>query len=207
MDARVFMNYYTAIDVNDLFLKAETIDDDVGTTLRLHLLSERLIESWICACCSNSGLFGKDKNRVLVECSAKIEMAINLGLPENLGKALKVLNSLRNDIAHNPAKHSIPDSRIQSFAEKTENHLRISSDATLAKRYVTVNDQHGNEVATITMDSDSSKNRLKLCLIFSTLMQEMMKFVASKHDKRWDNDFTQHQYSFTTNAAGNKKPT
>lgn len=206
MDARVFMDYYTAIDVNDLFLKAATIDDDVGTTLRLHLLSERLIESWICACCNNPGLFGEGKNRVLVECSAKIEMAINLGLPENLGKAFKVLNSLRNDIAHNPTKHSIPDSRIQSFAEKTDNHLRLSSEETLSKRYVTVNDQHGDEVTTVTLDSDGSQNRLKLCLIFSVLMQEMVRFVASKHDKRWDNDFSQHQYAFTHNTTDNKKP-
>ncbi|KAA5961010.1 MULTISPECIES: hypothetical protein [Pantoea] len=207
MDARVFMEYYTAIDVNDLLLKAATIDDDVGTTLRLHLISERLIESWICACCNNAGLFGQDKNRVLVECSAKIEMAINLGLPEHLGKAFKVLNSLRNDIAHNPIKNSIPDSRIQSFAEKTDNHIRLSSDVTLSKRYVTVNSPDGNEVATVTMASDSSQNRLKLCLIFSVLMQEMMKFVASKHDKQWDNDFSQHQYSFTTNTTDSTKPT
>lgn len=207
MDARVFMNYYTEIDVNDLILKAVNVDDDVGTTLRLHLLSERLIESWICACCNNDGLFGKDKSRVLVDCSAKIEMSINLGLPENLGKALKVLNSLRNDIAHNPTKNTIPDSRIQSIAEITDNLLRLSSETTLSKRYVTVNDECGDEVITVTMDSDKSQNRLKLCLIFGVLMQEMMKFVASKHDKSWANDFSQHQYSPTMKEKSNKKPT
>lgn len=51
MNTRIFMDYYHEIDFPSLFARAVESDDDVGTTLRIHLLCERMVEAWICACC------------------------------------------------------------------------------------------------------------------------------------------------------------
>ena len=65
MNARIFMDYYHEIDFPSLFARAVESDDDVGTTLRIHLLCERMVEAWICACCDCQDLFGRDKNKLL----------------------------------------------------------------------------------------------------------------------------------------------
>lgn len=41
MNARIFMDYCHEIDFPSLFARAVESDDDVGTTLRIHLLCER----------------------------------------------------------------------------------------------------------------------------------------------------------------------
>ena len=38
------MDYYHEIDFPSLFARAVESDDDVGTTLRIHLLCERMVE-------------------------------------------------------------------------------------------------------------------------------------------------------------------
>lgn len=53
----------------------------------------------------------------------------------------------------------------------------------------------------ISLDSDSSKNRLKLILLFSKLMQVLMQLVATNHNGRWDNQFSQFVYHVTMNAT------
>lgn len=197
MDARIFMNYYTSIDLNGLLLKAATIDDDTGTTLRIHLLCERLVEAWICACSGNAYVFGDDAKRLRMECSSKIEMAKNFGLPSDICEAIGVINSLRNDIAHNVSKQEIPDSRIQSIAAKTSNHIAKTNEKPLDNCYITIFDENGNEQETVTLKSESSKNRLKLYLIFGEILRHVMLVIAKKHSGKWDNDFSQHQYAIT----------
>lgn len=81
MNTRIFMDYYHEIDFPSLFARAVESDDDVGTTLRIHLLCERMVEAWICACCDCQDLFGRDKNKLLIECNTKISMAGNTGIP------------------------------------------------------------------------------------------------------------------------------
>ena len=53
----------------------------------------------------------------------------------------------------------------------------------------------------VSLDSDSSKNRLKLILLFSKLMQALVRLVAANHNGRWDNQFSQFVYRVTMNAT------
>lgn len=57
MDTCIFADHFTSIDSSNMLLKAVLTDDDLSATLRLHLISEKLIESWICAVCGSSSLF------------------------------------------------------------------------------------------------------------------------------------------------------
>lgn len=198
MDARIFMEHYNGIDIGTLFIKATTVDDDIGTTLRVHLLCERLIEAWICAHCGCQNLFGGEKDRVKIESDSKIALAANLGLPKQIVKTLKTINSLRNDIAHNSDKQGIPDGRIQSMTATMSEYL-TSVGKDINEQGVLINDEDGNPIETVTLAADSSKNRLKLCLIFGLTMSEIIKIAASKHSGGWDNNFTVYDYNVQLN--------
>ncbi|PKB91062.1 hypothetical protein A8A01_03065 [Ewingella americana] len=192
------MDHCSGVNISDLIIKATSIDDDIGTTLRIHLLCERLVEAWLCAHCDSMALFGTDKEKVKIECDSKIALAANLGLPKQITKTLKTINSLRNDIAHNSDNQGISDSRIQSMSASIGDYL-LTSGEDIKKVFITFMDPNGIEVETVTLSSEGSKNRLKLCLIFMVLMRELMKVVASKHSGKWDNDFTQYDYNIKLN--------
>lgn len=198
MDARIFMDYCNSIDISNLFAKAATTDDDIGTTLRLHLLCERMVEAWICACCNCPDLFGTDKNKVLIECNTKIKMAENLGIPPELIKPIKTINSMRNDLAHNPTIQTISDPRIQSLRDTLAEYFKHHPvGPSLDDCKVGVFDSNGDLSEEVSLDSDSSKNRTKLVLLFSKLMQFLLKFVAENHKGNWDNQFSQFEYNVT----------
>lgn len=200
MNARIFMDYCSAIDISDLLAKASLSDDEIGTVLRLHLLCERMVEAWICACCDSVELFGDGKNKVRIECDAKIAMAGNLGIPPELVKALKTFNSLRNDIAHNLTAQEIQDAKIQSLKDTLQGYFRQHPiEPSLEESKVGIFDAEGKLTEEVTLESDSSKNRLKLVLLFSKLMHSLMHCVASNHKGRWDNQFSQFEYNVTHN--------
>lgn len=195
MNARIFMDYCQAIDVSALMLRAVQSDDDIGTTLRLHLLCERMVEAWICTCSDCPELFGTERQKVLIECSAKIAMAGNLGIPSELIKALKTFNSLRNELAHNPAMQKIADSRIQSLKDTLTDYCKqYPVGPNLEESKVGIFDEHGQLTEEVSLGSDSSKNRLKLVLLFSKLMHALIQFVAVNHKESWDNQFSQYNY-------------
>ena len=202
MNSRIFMDYYHEIDFPSLFARAVESDDDVGTTLRIHLLCERMVEAWICACCDCQDLFGRDKNKLLIECNTKISMAGNLGIPPELMKSLKTINSMRNDLAHNPSIQSIADSRIQSLKDTlTEYFKQHPTEPSMEESKLGIFNAENQLTEEVSLDSDSSKNRLKLILLFSKLMQALMQLVAANHNGRWDNQFSQFVYHVTMNAT------
>lgn len=57
-------------------------------------------------------------------------MAGNLGIPPELMKSLKTINSMRNDLAHNPSIQSIADSRIQSLKDTLTEYFKTASNGT-----------------------------------------------------------------------------
>ena len=70
----------------------------------------------------------------------------------------------------------------------------------ISKQGVLINTKDGNPIETVTLTADSSKNRLKLCLLFALTMDEIIKIVASKHSGGWDNNFTVYDYNVQLNS-------
>lgn len=196
MNAEIFMNYYTEIDIPDLMERAMVSEDDIGSVLRIHLLCERMIEAWICAHCSCPTFFGAGDSKVRIECSDKIAMAYNLGMDRRLYSTFKTINSLRNALAHNPNQQSIPAPKIQSMAATLGEYMREHGEDISQVRVATFAPD-GAQTLEISLASDNSHNRMKLYLIFGSLMRHVAKVVASNHTGRWDNDFSQHNYNMT----------
>lgn len=162
MNARIFMDYCNEIDIASLFSRAALSDDDLGTTLRLHLICERMVEAWICACYDCPELFGNDKNKVLIECNDKITMAGNLGIPPEMVKSLKTINSMRNDLAHNPSMQNILDSRIQSLKDTlTEYFERHPTTLNMKETKLDIFDAEGQLTEEVSLESDTSKKQAK----------------------------------------------
>jgi len=190
MNAKIYMDVFTSIDVNSFVIKASQTEDTTGAVLRVHLLCEKMIEAWVCAATGFEQLFDDDGNQLLMECNTKLKLAKNTGMPEGIYKALKVINSLRNDVAHNPSKQEIPDGRIASIRSHLDNHLSSVGRALTAKQYINTFNDKGDELAFVTFDSEEPSNKLKLCLALNIIVGEMTIVVASKN-KVWDNDFRQ----------------
>jgi hypothetical protein len=184
------MDVFTSIDVNDFVIKASQTDDSTGTVLRVHLLCEKMVEAWVCASTGFPHLLDDDGSQLLIECSAKLKLAKNTGLPVSLYKAFKVINTLRNDIAHNPSKQEIPDNKIASLRSNLDNHLRLKGKELTGKHYIKTFDENGDDLAYVTFDSEEPSNKLKLSLALNIIVGEMAVEVASRN-KKWDNDFRQ----------------
>ena len=190
MDAKIYMDVFTSIDVNGFIIRASQTEDSTGTVLRVHLLCEKMIEAWVCASTGFAQLFDDDGNQLLIECSSKLKLAKNTGLPEGLCKAFKVINTLRNDVAHNPSRQDIPDTKISSIRAHLDNHLKSKNKDLTEKHYIQTSSDKGDEVKYVTFDSAEPSNKQKLCLALSIIVGEMTVEVASRN-KKWDNDFRQ----------------
>jgi hypothetical protein len=184
------MDVFTSIDVNDFVIKASQTDDSTGTVLRVHLLCEKMVEAWVCASTGFPQLFDDDGSQLLIECSSKLKLAKNTGLPDGLYKAFKVINTLRNDIAHNPSRQEIPNSKIASIRSHLDNHLGSKGKELTGKNYIKTFNENGEYLGYATFDSEESSNKLKLSLALNIIVGEMAVEVSSRN-KKWDNDFRQ----------------
>ncbi|MCH9267717.1 hypothetical protein [Pantoea ananatis] len=190
MDARIYMNVFTSIELNDFIIKASQTEDTVGTVLRVHLVCEKMIEGWICGTIRVENFFIDDGKQIIIDCNTKIKLARNAGMPDSLCKAFKAINALRNDIAHNPTLQQIPDAKIESIRAHLDNHLAAKGKPLSENHYIKTSNSSSHELANVTFQSQEPSNKLKLCLALNILVGEVVSEVAARN-KNWDNDFRQ----------------
>lgn len=191
MNAKIFMTVFSEMALPDYVLKATLTEDVIGTVLRIHLICEQAAEAWICGVAGSEAVFGSGKDRVIIECDKKLKIAKNLGLPDQLFKAFKTINSLRNDIAHNHDKEDIPNSKIQSIKDSLNNYKIGSSHENLDDIPFNLFDESGGNPKEYFLWSDDMPNKLKLCALTMHLISKLTITVAQSHKGRWDNDYTQ----------------
>lgn len=102
------------------FYSACASEDDIGVVLRVHLMLEKDLEAW-CACASENGrFFAKFGENLNLSFAAKNQLAVNFGLSESLSKAIKRINKIRNQRAHQIDKFSLTESEIVSLRDLLE---------------------------------------------------------------------------------------
>ena len=57
-------------------------EDDIGVVLRLHLVTEKIIEAWCCAASNNVNFFDGFGENLTMSYAAKLKLATNFGLNE-----------------------------------------------------------------------------------------------------------------------------
>lgn len=79
---------------------ALTSEDDIGVVLRVHLITEQMIEAFCCAASGNAKFFEGFGESLTMSYAAKLKLASNFGLNKHSYDELKYVNKVRNARAH-----------------------------------------------------------------------------------------------------------
>ena len=90
-------------------------EDDIGVVLRLHLVTEKIIEAWCCAASNNHNFFDGFGENVTMSYAAKLKLATNFGLNEFSYQELKVVNKIRNARSHQIDNSEITNEEINKL--------------------------------------------------------------------------------------------
>jgi len=189
MNANIFMNRVNESDIINSIIKVIDTEDLVGAVLRVHLISELLIDSWICARTDCNELFGtREDDRLQIECSKKISLARNLGLPKEICTLLKKLNKVRNDFAHKIESSDIDDKDMLSLIDLTKNLSSKLNNGFSIKTTTAFYRKDGSLICEIHIDESSEFNKFKLIIVINILIMAFTQDVSSKHTGAWDKD-------------------
>lgn len=175
MNRQMFIDKVNEIGIPELMIQAIITEDDIGAVLRIHLLCEQLSEAWICSACEAENFFGEGDFVVRMNCSDKFKLTRNLGIPAPLYSCLKIINKIRNGVAHRNDSVLITNESIDSLINILRNFNsgnpsdNLTIDAPL--RYM---DSNGLESRIHSVYDDDTPNRIKLFICFSFLMSKLI---------------------------------
>lgn len=164
-------------DLASIFYKIVNADDDLGATLRVHLIAEQIIDAWICAACNQEKLLkykeGANETNINISFSNKLKMASSLNLPKPIFNALNSINKLRNKFAHDISHSTISISDIE--INKLEN---ILNDYTPDFRQL-CNIQFMNQEPSFTVEYEKvTQNKEKLALIVAFIQYDLITLAS-----------------------------
>lgn len=168
MDKQHFLSLGNERDMHLRVMALMENSDELGFILTIHLVCERVIETWIEATTNNRNLFRDIKS---LSFSSKLQMAKNCEIPEYFHIFSKKLNILRNQFAHNLEKKSISNEDLKSL----EYCAQFLPDDSFGK------DIHTNTLITKSGEckyTDATINKkigLIFFLIYSTLLEYSRK--------------------------------
>lgn len=183
MNTQIFTNLVGELGLPGMTLQTAFTEDDIGAILRIHLMTEKLVESWICAACNQADFFGKGEDRIKIDYDEKIKIAKNLSFPSALYNALKTINKIRNDAAHLHNFSGIPNNKIDSLKD-TLNGYRLNEykgDKHSDEMPMELYNSDGSIKGTYSMNSSETPNRLKLFLLFMMFQTKLMLTVNRIH--------------------------
>lgn len=90
-------------------------EDDIGVVLRIHLLTENMLEAFCCAASNNQKFFDGFGESLNMSYAAKLKLALNFGLSEFSYNELKLVNKIRNARAHKIDNAEISDKEIEDL--------------------------------------------------------------------------------------------
>lgn len=148
-------------------------EDDIGLVLRVHLITEAMIEAFCCAAVGNQNLFDGFGENLTMPYAAKIQLAANLGLNEHSVAELKRLNRIRNVRSHQIDNPEITDAEIESlrtFISRGGQEDLINS----ARFGIKVGDIELN------LNRPDANNREKFIAILGSIILRLTKQVAGQ---------------------------
>lgn len=188
MNKQMFVDKANEIEIPKLMIQAIITEDDIGAVLRIHLLCEQLAEAWICAACDADNFFGEGDYSVRINCSDKFKLARNLGLPASIYSCLRIINKIRNDVAHKHNFDLIPQSSIDSLinllkdfrAGDSPDSLTINASLVYRKADGSSSEEH-------SVHNENTPNRIKLYICFSLIMHWLI-FSIGNDDESHNNE-------------------
>ncbi|HCN5210835.1 hypothetical protein [Leclercia adecarboxylata] len=171
MDPNIYIRIYGDHDISGaLFTMAEN-EDELGSVLRIHLLSERMLEAWIAARIEVEDLFtsiSSEKLNFKINYVNKLALAKKLGFNTAACTMLAKINSLRNKFAHSHDCAPIDDSVIATMKQALDSIPKHEKIFEIEDQKFTFKPQDSNPII-YEFNSKQTSNRVKLIMLYFSL--------------------------------------
>lgn len=174
----IFMGIYGTQEFNSASIGVIYSEDDLTCVLKLHLLTERLLEAWICGC-TEVDIFSTEHDvRFTPSYSTKLALAARLGFPKPAFEALDKFNKLRNEFAHKLSTNDIEMRYLESMFTHIE-RMPLGPDMQQIKdmKFGTYNSDESIKNEYIYTDKETPP-RIKLILIYTSLTQRIFYHIT-----------------------------
>ncbi|MEN6734704.1 hypothetical protein [Klebsiella pneumoniae] len=148
MDKLHFSSIMHMKEMNLRFITIADHSDELSATLVIHMMCEKIIETWIEASTNNKNFFSGGVNLTF---KSKLQIAKNFSLPEECYNFMKTLNSIRNKFAHQIEKVKITENEMDDLYRSLSNYIKQHPNmdpkvCTLRTKNGTYNYSHSNNV-------------------------------------------------------------
>lgn len=148
MDTLHFASILKMQEMHKRFTSIVDSNDELSGTVVIHMVCEKILETWIEACTYNKSFFGDSLNLTFAN---KLKIAKNFSFPLDCYTFMKTLNSIRNKFAHQIDKTTISSQEIDdlynSFASFIEKNPQLDpKKMTVHTKKVSYNFSHSNNV-------------------------------------------------------------
>lgn len=159
------------------------IQDDIGVVLRLHLLTEQVVENFICAVCNQPNMFwfieGKNESKITVSYDHKLKIAKTLGLPDAVYKVFQRLNTMRNKLAHRIGHGTIDSGALEGLMDVVKNEIEPKMGTPLSKTWwLDFNELGEIKSQLFFVDAESDCGKLALLVRYTFIY-----FIVTAFDK------------------------
>lgn len=183
MNATIFMNHIQKQVNSDLWKKILK-EEPIASLILIHLLSENLLEAWICAYLDIPDLFinskeEKNKARFSLQFSTKLKLAQRTGLPMEAYNALDKLNDVRNKIAHNLDTPIIEDSIVEAILIQV--NLIQTDNYDSIEKFKMEQIKEDNSRILYDYSDKSTSNIIKLTIIYQSLFYKLVDLVRKSY--------------------------
>ncbi|MDE1486771.1 hypothetical protein KKI90_10275 [Xenorhabdus bovienii] len=183
MNPQLFVNQIGELNLPELTLQAALIDDVIGSILRIHLVCEQLLESWICAACNQGDFFGDGNKRVRINFETKLNISRNVGLPAPLYNSIRIINKIRNEVAHDHYFKDIPNDKIRNLVNFLDGYrLDCPTDKHSDEMPMKIFNEDGSVKSSYSFNDPDTPNKIKLFTCFIMLQTKLFCFIGKIHN-------------------------
>lgn len=175
MDPIIFVKIVGETDITKAFLNMSENEDELCTVLRVHLLSERLLDAWVAAKIGVADLFINTQGENLrfnPSFAMKLALAKKLGLHAGACTFLSRINKLRNGFAHQYECSPLKNNDINAMAEAIS---LIPKEKDIIEIWdINLSIQHAPGIPTLyPFSSELTPNRIKLISLYAGLFARL----------------------------------
>jgi len=181
MNPVIFIKIFGEVDISKLFLSIDQNEDELGSVLRVHLLSERLLDAWIAAHLDKEDLFQSspgEKIKFNPSYGVKLGFAKKLGMHAGLCTCLQTINKIRNSFAHRYDCEPLSDKDMQAMVSILKGIPLPGNVRRVDDVDFTIIDINGKEKKRYLFNDEKTPNRIRLTIIFSNIMARIITVVG-----------------------------
>lgn len=152
---------------SQIFIQMIETEDNIGCILRGHFVIENFLNIYV-----SDRVGVQDFFNFRINFNEKLKIAERLGIKKEIYSSIKVLNNIRNDLAHKH-QHVITTQTIENF-KNTVNQIKLINDSFPDINHMKIQlFDKDNQHISKTYDFTSGDGRIKLIIIIALLIQKL----------------------------------